>query len=48
MHHPDLAHGLHDGLRLAVGIPEAAVAMQYNDADASATQILLQAATHDD
>lgn len=46
MHHTDLTYGLQDSLRLAVGIPQAAVAMQFNDA--SAAQVLLQAATHDD
>ena len=46
MHHTDLTHGLHDGLRLAVGIPEAAVAMHF--VDASAALVVLQAESHDD
>ena len=46
MHHTDLTYGLQDSLRLAVGIPQAAVAMQFNDA--SAAQIMLQAESHDE
>lgn len=46
MHHPDMTHGLQERLRLAVGIPPAAVAMPF--ADANAPRVLLQAPTHDE